>query len=363
MSEFERKQEILRELMARHNLQALVLTRVSSFAWATCGAASYVNTAVSLGESSLVITPSGRHLVTNTIEGPRLEREELLVEQGWEMHMAPWYENQNLVAELTAGLKVGADHALPGAVDLDLEMAHVRVNLMPEEHKRVRLLGSMMADAMNTAIKTVRPGQSEFEMAAILGAEAQRRGVQPIVNLIAADERIYNVRHPLPTSRKLKRYAMLIITGRYLGLVCSITRLVHFGHIPDELRTRAEAVAEVDAEFIGATRPGARVSEIFQRAQAVYARTNFPDEWQRHHQGGAAAYEPREYLATPTSAETVALGQVFAWNPSIAGSKSEDTILVGEENNEILTRIVGWPYYLIQVDGKEIARPAILEII
>ncbi|MDT8304742.1 MAG: hypothetical protein RRC07_02300 [Anaerolineae bacterium] len=36
------------------------------------------------------------------------------------------------------------------------------------------------------------------------------------------------------------------------------------------------------------------------------------------------------------------MGQVFAWNPSIAGTKSEDTILAGESGNEILTAMDGW---------------------
>jgi Xaa-Pro dipeptidase len=69
----------------------------------------------------------------------------------------------------------------------------------------------------------------------------------------------------------------------------------------------------------------------------------YADEWQRHHQGGPAGYEPREYVATPETLDPVGVGQVFAWNPSITGTKSEDTILVGEDGNEILTQIAGWP--------------------
>jgi antitoxin VapB len=50
------------------------------------------------------------------------------------------------------------------------------------------------------------------------------------------------------------------------------------------------------------------------------------------------------------------VGQVYAWNPSITGYKSEDTMLVGEKRNEVLTAIPGWPEKV--VDG--IARPSIL---
>ncbi len=89
MSEFEQKQQRVRALLAEKNLDALLLQRVSSFAWATCGAASYVNTATRTGAASLLITPTARYLVTNNIEAPRLEREEGLAAQGWEFRVTP----------------------------------------------------------------------------------------------------------------------------------------------------------------------------------------------------------------------------------------------------------------------------------
>jgi antitoxin VapB len=51
---------------------------------------------------------------------------------------------------------------------------------------------------------------------------------------------------------------------------------------------------------------------------------------------------------------------VYAWNPSITGTKSEDTILVTETGNEILTSISGWPVISVDIDGDTIERPAIL---
>src|SRR5512135_1224567 len=117
MSEFEIKQERMHELMAKHHLDALVLQRVSSFAWATCGAASYVNTAVSFTGSVLLVTPTRRYLIANNIESPRLEREEQLALQGWEFHGAPWHDSSPL-AELTRGLQLGTDLPHPTALDL-----------------------------------------------------------------------------------------------------------------------------------------------------------------------------------------------------------------------------------------------------
>ena len=234
--------------------------------------------------------------------------------------------------------------------------------LGPEEGERFRKLSALCAEAMDQVIRSVRPGMTEYHIAGMLADAVQSRGVQPIVNLIGTDERIFRYRHPLPTEKKLDRYAMLILCGRKWGLVTSITRLVHFGHLSDELRRKAEAVAYVDARFIIATRPGRKLCDVFNEATQAYREQGFADEWELHHQGGPAGYEPREFVATPTSDHVVSAGQVFAWNPSITGVKSEDTVLIGMERNEVLTSISGWPMVKVNLDGQEIERPAILEI-
>jgi antitoxin VapB len=352
----------MRALLEAHQLDALLLQRVSSFAWATCGGASYINTADSHGIASLLITPTDHYLITNNIEAERLEQEEELGEQNWLLCITPWHKAQNAVAELTQGRKLGADGPYAGAVDLSQDMSRLRAALTPAEGERYRTLGALCAKAMDAAIRAVHPGQSEYRIAAQLAEAAESRGVQVTVNLIATDERIFKFRHPLPTGKELDRYAMLVLCGRRYGLVCSVTRLVHFGPLPDELRRKVDAVAQIDAALISATRAGRSLGEIFTHATDVYARTGFPDEWTLHHQGGLAGYEPREVVATPETKDLVALGQAFAWNPSITGTKSEDTILVGEDNNEILTAIAGWPMLSIEVDGHTIERPAILEV-
>ena len=362
MDEFNQKQQSIRALLERTHLDALILQNVSSFAWATGGAAAYVNSATTPGVATLLITPTSRHLITNNIEATRLKHEEKLLEQGWEFHVSPWYTTQETLEKLARGLKLGADGAFPGALGLSAEVARLRTQLTPQEGERYRLLCSLCAEAMNSAVQSLQPGQSEYEIAARLGYEAQRRGALPIVNLIATDERIFSFRHPLPTTKTLEHYAMLVLCGRRWGLVASVTRLVHFGPLPDEVRRKSEAVARIDATMIAATRPGKTLGEIFKQIRAAYAEAGFADEWQLHHQGGSAGYEPREFIAVPDSAEVVSQGQAYAWNPSITGAKSEDTILVGESDNEVMTTIKDWPSIPVIIDGREILRPAILEV-
>jgi hypothetical protein len=51
-------------------------------------------------------------------------------------------------------------------------------------------------------------------------------------------------------------------------------------------------------------------------------------------------YEPRDFKATPTETRTVVVHQAVGWNPSITGTKSEDTIL---SDGEMLTSTRDWP--------------------
>lgn len=360
-TELNLKLERIRGLLARCGLDALLLKRTDNFAWATCGADSHIDIADSAGIASLLITRTNHFVVTNNIEASRLMQEQDLAEQGWELQVSPWFESDDQLAGLTRGMKLGADTSFPHALDLSHEIASLRAQLTPEEGNRYRGLGNLCAQGVRQAIDAVKPGMSEYEIAGALAQSVESRGVQVIVNLVATDERIFSYRHPLPTDKTLRSYAMLVLCGRKWGLICSVTRFVHFGALPVEIHRKAEAVARIDAEMIAVTRPGNTLGDVFNRAQSAYAAAGFPNEWQLHHQGGSAGYAPREVTAIPTSTEPILVGQAFAWNPSITGAKSEDTVLVGEGSNEIITEMAGWPSMDIQVGEQVIKRPAILE--
>lgn len=144
--------------------------------------------------------------------------------------------------------------------------------------------------------------------------------------------------------------------------MCSLTWLAHFGALPGELRRKMEAIAQIDATFITATRPGATCGEVFRQATDVCG-DGFPHRMAVASSGRQPlVYEPREWVATPTSTEAVKVLQVYAWNPSITGAKSEDTILIGASGNQILTHIPDWPLLPIEVGGQTVNRPAILEV-
>ena len=359
--ELNLKIERIRTLLEKKELNALLLQRVSSFAWATGGADSHINTASSDGESSLLITPQNKFIITTDVEVPRLETEEELLNQGWDFKVFPWYEKKDNLTKFIGNTKLGTDGLYKEGVDLSEDIAWLRSQLTESEIERFRILSSLCAQCMRETIDLLKPGMTEHQIAGLLSQAAEKRGVQPVINLVATDERVFSYRHPLPTDKKLQRYGMLVLCGRKWGLICSITRLVHFGTLAEEIRLKSETLAYIDATMMAATRPGNTLATIFKLAQDAYEQAGYPAEWEKLHQGGLAGYEPREITATLATRQPILLNQIYAWNPSITGTKSEDTFLVGKQSNEILTEIPGWPTFDIQIGNELIKRPQILE--
>lgn len=360
MDELEAKRRRLLSWMEERGWEAVHLTRISNFAWLTGGLEPVVMLSSDRAEAGLLITPQRSYVVCNTIEHPRLRDEDRLEDQGYAFHASPWYRGAPEFGELVRGKRWAADWPLPGGSDVSAEIAHLRFQLLPEEVDRYRRIGRATGLALERAARQVRPGMSEMEIAGRIAAEAMHEGVTPTMLLVGADERIFRYRHPIPTSRALETYALLAICARRWGLVASATRLVHFGQISQELQAKQKACAFVDATYNVSTVVGAAVSDVFQKAAGAYQEVGFPEEWKRHNQGGSAGYESRDYEGTPTCSERVLAEQGFAWNPSITGVKSEDTVIVHADGLEFLTTTGDWPTVHVSVGGQELERPAIL---
>jgi Xaa-Pro aminopeptidase len=361
-TEWAEKERRLQGLLQQRNLDALLLKKAANVAWLSGGGQTYINLATDGGVGSLLVTPSGRYLLTDVIEAERLRDEEGFGEGGWEIIAESWHEGKTRLAELTAGLRVGTDSQVEQMADVGGDVARLRWMLTAPEIERFRELGADAGVAIGEAAKRVCAGMTEYEIAGMLADSTYRRGAVPIVVLVATDDRIAQRRHPLPTGKRIERSAMLVLCARRYGLIASVTRMVHHGPVPQELRRALKAAATVDAITVRATRPGAIAGDIFARLQQAYETVGYPGEWRYHHQGGLAGYEPREYVATPTSAQIVEAPQAFAWNPSVPGAKSEDTFLVTASGAELLTPTPGWPQLQIELDSGVMERPDILEL-
>src|SRR5258705_3760602 len=78
---------------------------------------------------------------------------------------------------------------------------------------------------------------------------------------------------------------------------------------------------------MAATQPGSSGSDLYRVAARAYAEAGFENEERLHHQGGATGYRTRDWVAHPACRERVQVNQAFAWNPSVTGTKVEDTCI------------------------------------
>ena len=355
LEEFTEKLNKVHNLMAAESIANLVITSQVNFVWLT-GGRGYISAVADRSCCDLLVTAEKVYLLANNIEADRLMTEEL---PGLPVEKVSyfWWEADGLDK---IRKEIIGDGKMKTDVELGGKFAQLRWDLSMQDRTRYLDAGASVAAALDKVAYAMLPGQSEQELATLLRQESLAAGVAANVALVAADERVFEYRHPLPTARKLVRYALLAIAGEKNGLHASATRLVHFGEPPAELKARHNAVAMVDAAFISATRPGATIGKVFEMGQRAYREVGFADEWQRHHQGGLAGYVGREIRATAASSERVNAGQAFAWNPSIAGTKSEDTILVGAEGTTVITQSPIFPRIKVEYGGVVLERCDIL---
>lgn len=216
-------------------------------------------------------------------------------------------------------------------------MATLRRTLDPDAAEQLRAVGRDTTEALAEAALAVAPGVNELELAAEIAASCRRRGLSSPVLLAAADDRIAGYRHALPFGATIERRAMLVVSAERGGLYANLTRFVELEEPTAELTRRQNAADEIlERMRLEATRPGSALADAFAACRGFYRDAGYPDEIRLHHQGGLTGYASREVIATPDTRHVIGVGQAFAWNPSIAGAKAEETFVLTESGPEVI---------------------------
>lgn len=351
--------EKIRQLLIRLNMDGVVLTLQKNVSW-LIGGRTHVNLASELACCHVFVTAEECLLAVNNIEAKRILEEECTTDELFtSVDIWEWYETAPLMEEWmnssACGVRVVCD------TELESELLLLRTVMEDDQLVELRELGKLTAEAIEHAACRIKRGDTEFQIAGRLAAACYERELEPVVNLIAADERTRLRRHPLPTGKELERYAMMVVCARRNGLIASATRLVHFGPIPEEIAGKMNAVIEIDARMMHASVPGKPLETIFREIKGFYADAGYPDEYKRHHQGGLTGYRTREKLVTLNDKTVIQAKQLYAWNPTIAGVKSEDTIFVHADRNEVITADGHFPCKEIKIGTAVYKRPWILQ--
>ncbi|MDJ1433644.1 M24 family metallopeptidase [Halostagnicola sp. A-GB9-2] len=356
------KHDRIRTELDERALSELWLLRPENVAW-FAGGTTVVDEASATGVAALGIPADGssvRLLAPNNEidriraeELPRLDDSPLDIEpEQYEWHESPL---SDAVAERGCS-PAGADVRIDGMQTVD--PSPLRAPLPSAEIDRYRTACLETTRAVEAVGNEVTAETTEREAATALRRELSTRGFAAPVVLVGGSDRSMRERHFTPTAAPLNEFGHLTVVARRGGHNVAVTRTVAFD-LPEWFRERHEATARVAATAIAATaeasRTGGTAGDVFDAIQEAYAETGYANEWRQHHQGGEIGYESREWTATPGSAMPICAPMPFAWNPTIQGTKCEETVLLEAGGNgvDVLTSTDEWPTAKYEAVGFE----------
>ena len=352
-AEQREKRARIKVFLEERGLEAVVLRKGANVAW-IIGGRAHIPTTLELSCMDVIVYPDRIVVVTNKIEAPRLKAEELSGDEA--LVIVNWFEGRD--AQLPKGPTIGSDGADPERVNVLSDIEALRRSLNEFEVERLRQIGHDASEALTSAMQVIESSDSEVDVASEIAEQLWQRNLEPVVLLVAGEDRIARFRHPLPTTAIVGSTAMGVICARRKGLIASITRIVHFGTIPESMHETYRQLLQVEHAFLEHTRPGVTFAEVFKKGEVAYALNGFDkDEWTNHHQGGPTGYLPRDFPAHEKTTQMIGLNNAIAWNPSGRGLKVEDTLITTESGCELLTLTSGWP--TVEIGGFN--RPDLLQ--
>lgn len=362
--EMQEKTARVRAFMVQEGLDGVCLLRAAAFSWITGGGNGQVVAGSERAVGLILILQDKKYLIAGCNEIGRL-LEEQAADQGYDMVTYDWYQSQEeVVGQLIKGLKIASDLPYPGMLPMGAAITRLRYQLTDEEMVRADQIAAICSNEVANLCRNLQAGMTEQDLAAELSHNLLKQGVRPAVLLVGTDQRAF-LPHPVPNpNKRLERYALIGMVGEQGGLHISVTRSAYLGQLPAELKKHYEISLAVEAAFMAATLPGNSIGKAFCQGIKVYEQYGLPEEWKKHHQGGAAGYGPREVRADQNINEEIALNQLFAWNPTCLGTKAEETIITTDAGApRILTPAQPWwPATTVNINGQEVLRPLILEL-
>lgn len=362
VSEIDIKVERLCSMLSNTGFGAVLINSQHNFSWITSGASNGIDVSRDAGAASILVSSDGnRYLLASNIEMQRMLAEQVSAND-FEPIEYRWQDEKSSPAfVLDSARRLAAGEIVTEAA-IESMIAECRSNLTETERTRFRELGRDASAGVMRTISRISPDETEIEIAEKLRHELASAEINSVVTLVAADERISQFRHPVPTAKKFEKTVLLVTCAKRHGLIASLSRMVNVGEPSDELKRKTEATAYVHASLLNTTRIGATGSELYKTAAKSYANKGFAGEIDLHHQGGATGYRTRDWVAHSTSEETVKPNQAFAWNPSVTGTKSEETFIVTENGIEVITASPDFPTIETVLEGTTYSTPDILAI-
>jgi Xaa-Pro aminopeptidase len=227
------------------------------------------------------------------------------------------------------------------------EIGSLRQRKHPGEIARMRKAALLAGEVLSAALKLLKPGVREIEVAAEIEYQMRRRGASgPAFETIVAFGARSAHPHARPTGKRLRKNELVVLDlGVILGHYCSdITRTVFVGRAPARIRRWYSAVQEAQAAAVAAAQAGIRCGEVDAAARGVLARYRL-DHYFVHSTGHGLGLEVHEdprvargqkHVLVPGNVVTIEPG---VYVPGVGGIRIEDDVAVHADRTEVLTRV------------------------
>ncbi len=363
---FRARVQLLRDFVKQRGFDGILLSRCDNFSWFTFGARNHITLGTETGAAHVFVNQESVYILTNNIERKRIEKEELYEDLSSEIEFAEYIWSKNMIDVLKpfiSGKRIASDTGMFETINLKPQIDQLRYVMSDFELKTYTDLGSTCDQVLNREMKELKPDMTELEVQGVIYRSLAKEGIEPIFVMVSGEESARLYRHNLPRNVRLGKKVFVSICARKRGLVVSATRSVLFEK-DHALAEQHRQNCYIDAIAISNSKAGVKLNTVFEEIKRAYAEVGKPYEWMLHHQGGLAGYNPREIIANESTEYELKVGNVLAWNPTITGTKSEDTIALTENGPVIISYFENsdWPYVEFKINGILIKRPDLLVV-
>lgn len=202
-------------------------------------------------------------------------------------------------------------------------------------------------EAFLATVQTIRPGQTELEIAARLEFEMKCRGATgPAFNTICAEGPNAAKPHAAPGKRKIKKGSAVLVDwgARVGGYNSDLTRMVFVDSIAPKIREIYAVTLEAQLAAIDAVRPGARMCDVDAVARKIITDAGYGKQF-THGLGHGLGLEVHEAPSLSwRSQEELVSGMVVTvepgiYLPGVGGVRIEDDVLVTQGGRRVLTHL------------------------
>jgi Xaa-Pro aminopeptidase len=213
-----------------------------------------------------------------------------------------------------------------------------------EETAAIRRSVQLNSKAFEEAIKYLRPGMRESDLAAEIDYRVRRNGAEASAfETIVASGLRTALPHARPTAAKVGRGLVLVDMGAMVdGYASDMTRMVCLGRPNAQIRRIYNAVLDAQLAAVDAVRPGVEAQVVDRAARRVLAKYGLARAFVHStgHGLGLQIHEPPRIgkkEKTPLETGMAITIEPGAYIEGFGGVRIEDTVVVTENGCEVLT--------------------------